>query len=134
MGKHTAQFAEDPFALPARVYVCKSVNAALADEVASLQSGASHMLSPEFTRFVRDVLATVATGIDGFAFKSIRENLDSHLKDLVQDHLQHEDNKRAVGQASSAPGDRDGNWSTSFLHSVRWADAATIFANETARR
>jgi hypothetical protein len=79
-----------------RVHVCKSVNEALGDEVASLNSATGRMMFPEATKFVRDLLKTVRTGIDGDSIARMRANPDNHLQDLASQHLNHDDNKERI--------------------------------------
>ena len=60
------------------------------------------MLSTPSTSFVRDILASVRSGSDGWALNRIRENPDGHLQELAKDFLQHDENKTGVNDLIEA--------------------------------
>lgn len=87
---------------PRRVHVAHSVNDTLATELASLQPVTGHMLHPEATAFVRDLLNWVRSGIDGNAIGRIRADPDNHRATLSMDHLDHPQNKIRLGELIEA--------------------------------
>jgi hypothetical protein len=78
---------------PERIHVSRSVNEALGMELATFRSVEGKMLFAEATTFVRDVLHSVRTGIDGQSIMRIRADPGQHRKLLAKNHFSHEENK-----------------------------------------
>ena len=78
---------------PRRVHVCLSVNEALGMELHALRPINTRMTFPDATAFIRDLLHGFQTGQSSKALERIRENPDGHLEELIQQHLNHEENK-----------------------------------------
>lgn len=78
---------------PTRVYVCYSVNEAINSELNALRPITGHMLHPEATAFVRNILDSVRDETDGYALDCIRNGHDTHLTALAKDHLDDTQNK-----------------------------------------
>lgn len=82
--------------VPSRVNVTISINEALGQELRTTKPSIGHLISPNATAFVRDILESVRTGTDGWALSRIRLNPEYHLETLARDHLQHEENKKLL--------------------------------------
>ena len=78
---------------PARVHVCYSVNKAIDFELNDLRPITGHMLHPEATAFVRNILDSVRDETDGYALDCIRSGHNTHLAALAKDHLDDTQNK-----------------------------------------
>lgn len=84
--------------VPNRVLVAYSVNEALDRELRTLQSVSGHMHHVEATKFVRDILAWVRTGISNPSVERYRKDPDDHKAAVKSDHLDHAGNKIALGR------------------------------------
>lgn len=84
--------------VPERVLVAYSVNEALDRELRTLQSVVGHMHHAEATKFVRNVLAWVRTGVSNPSIDRIREDPEKHKKAVQLDHLDHKGNKLALAR------------------------------------
>lgn len=78
---------------PRRVHVCLSINEALGIELTSLQPMHARMMFPAATEFIRDLLDGIETGRGSASLERIRKNPGGHLNELIQQHLDHDENK-----------------------------------------
>jgi hypothetical protein len=81
---------------PRRVHICLSVNEALATELHALRPINARMMFPSASTFVRDLLHGFQSGQSSAAFERIKQNPDRHLDVLIQQHLNHEENKERL--------------------------------------
>ena len=78
---------------PRRVHVCLSINEALGTELNELQPMHARMMFPAATAFIRNLLDGIESGAGSTSLERIRQNPDGHLNDLIQQHLDHRENK-----------------------------------------
>lgn len=76
-----------------RVFVSRAVSESLNYELDHKRPVNGHMLFPEATRFVREILMAVANGTDGEGIARIRSTPDSQLQRFKQDYFNHLKNK-----------------------------------------
>ena len=81
---------------PRRVHVCLSVNEALSNELHTLRPVNGSMMFPNATVFVRNLLHGIQTGQSSNAMERIRPNPGGHLNELIQQHLNHAENKEGL--------------------------------------
>lgn len=79
--------------VPERVLVAYSVNEALDRELRTLQPVNGRMHHAEATKFVRDILAWVRTGVSNPSMDRFRKDPENHKDAVESDHLNHEENK-----------------------------------------
>ena len=81
--------------VPGRVHVACSIDEALKDEVCNL-SPVQGMLNHEATLFLRDILTSLHSGIEGHALDIFRRNCPENVAQRSVDYLNHTENKDRV--------------------------------------
>ena len=81
---------------PARIHVCYSVDEALRFELDNLRPITGHMLYPEATAFVRDILESIHKQTSGYALDRMRADLEKHREAVAKDYLDHPQNKQRL--------------------------------------
>lgn len=76
-----------------RVVVSKATSECLDYELRTGRPVTGHMLHPKGTKFLRQILLTVATGKATPEYDAVIADRDDLLEDLKTDYLSHEDNK-----------------------------------------
>lgn len=90
----TLQPSLQPLAsVPERVLVAYSVNEALNRELRTLQPVNGYMHHAEATKFVREILRWVRTGLSNPSMERYRGDPDGHRTAVKADHLGHEENR-----------------------------------------
>jgi hypothetical protein len=84
--------------VPSRVHVTYSVNEALDDELSTLRPVTGRMLHHKATEFVRDLLNSVSSGVEGTTLALMRRKSPENVANLSAQHLDHAENKKRFSE------------------------------------